>query len=118
MKILLAKSHGILDYLTVIIFLLAPSIVGFSGLPATISYLLAIVHFLLTLFTSFQMGVAKIVPLAAHGIIELIVSIVLIILPWILGFADNNPAKYFFIIIGIIIFLVWLTTNYKHSHKV
>ncbi len=74
MKILSPTVHGMLDYLVVVGFALAPAVVGFSGLPATISHLLAIVHLGLTLATAFQLGIWKLVPLAVHGAIELIVS--------------------------------------------
>ena len=73
MKILNHKIHGILDYVVVVAFALAPMIFGLSGLPAMISYVLAVVHLLLTLITA-SIGVAAIVPLVVPGIIELIVA--------------------------------------------
>ncbi len=115
MKILSPKIHGYLDFLTVIIFALAPTLFGFDGLPATISYVLAVVHLLLTLATAFPFGIVKIVPLLVHGGIELIVAITLVILPFILGF--TGAARNFFIGIGIIIFIVWLLSDYKTNKK-
>lgn len=113
MKILSPKIHGYLDFLTVIIFAAAPTVFGFDGLPATISYVLAVVHLLLTLATAFPMGVVKIVPLPVHGAIELIVAIVLVVLPFVLGFTD--AARNFFVGIGIVIFIVWLISDYRKS---
>lgn len=107
------RSHGILDYATVLVFALAPSIVGFGGLPATICYLLAAVHLLLTLVTAFPLGAAAWVPPSVHGAIELVVSIVLVALPWILGFAAERGARWFYVAIGGVIFVVWLVTRYR-----
>ena len=107
------KVHGILDYAVVIAFALAPTLLGFSGLPATISYVLAAVHLLLTLVTAFPLGVIKIVPLPLHGAIEFVVSIILVALPWILKFASDTAARNFYVGAGVLIFVVWRITDYK-----
>jgi len=74
MRALSPTVHGILDYLVVIAFALAPSLLGLSGVPATISYVLAVVHLLLTLVTAFPLGAVKLVPFPVHGAIEFVVS--------------------------------------------
>ena len=113
MRILSARTHGILDYVTVIGFALAPSVLGLDGLPKWICYALAGIHLLLTLLTDFPLGALKLIPGAVHGFIELMVSIVLVILPWILGFAVLPVARNFFIAVGVIIFIVWRLTEYR-----
>jgi len=113
MKLLSARTHGILDYVTVIGFVLAPAILGFEGLPKIICYGLAGIHLLLTLLTNFPLGAAKLVSLTLHGLIELMVSIALVFLPWVLGFSTNPAARNFFIGVGMTIFIVWLLTDYK-----
>lgn len=112
MKVLTPRSHGILDYVTVIAFLLAPTIFDLSGLPATISYLLAVVHFMLTIITAFPLGLIKAIPFRIHGMIELAVSILLVLLPWLLGFTSVPAARNFYVTAGIVIFIVWLVTDY------
>jgi hypothetical protein len=117
MNIINSKVHGILDYAVVIGFAFAPILLGFSGLPATISYVLAAVHLLLTLVTAFPLGVIKIVPLPLHGAIELVVSIALVALPWILKFASDTAARNFYLGAGVLIFVVWRITDYKVAPK-
>lgn len=112
MKILTPRTHGFLDYLTVITFLLAPTLFGLSGLPATISYLLAVVHLVLTLVTASPLGLVKAVPFKLHGVVELVVAILLVLLPWLLGFASVPTARNFYVAAGIVIFIVWLVTDY------
>jgi hypothetical protein len=114
MKILTPRTHGILDYVTVIAFLLAPTLFNLSGLPATVSYLLAVVHLGLTLITAFPLGLANAVPFRVHGMIELVVSIALVLFPWLLGFASVPAARNFYIAAGVVIFIVWLLTEYKN----
>jgi hypothetical protein len=112
MRVLRPTIHGILDYAVVVAFALAPTLLGLSGLPATISYLLAVVHMLLTLVTAFPLGVVKLVPLPLHGAIELVVSIVLVALPWILRFSQVTIARDFYVGAGALIFVVWWITDY------
>jgi hypothetical protein len=113
MKLISAKVHGILDYIVVAGFLAAPSLLGLTGLPALIAYILAGVHLTLTLFTRFPLGVVKVIPLKIHGFVELAVGPCLVALPFVLGFSDQFPAAAFYVTCGILIFVVWLLTDYR-----
>ena len=113
MKFLGMKLHGVLDYLTVLGFLLAPSVLGLGGTPALIAYVLSGVHLVLTLLTAFPLGLLKIVPRVVHGGLELLVSLTLVGLPWILKFSSDAPARNFYLGAGGVIFAVWLVTGYR-----
>lgn len=104
-------SHGVIDFVTVLTFALAPTLFQFGGVPAMISYLLAAAHLVLTLSTRFPMGMFEGVPLRAHGVAELIVSAALVVLPWIAGFVQPG-AQWFFPGMGVLLFVVWLLTDY------
>jgi hypothetical protein len=117
MKIISPKLHGILDYVVVAAFAMAPAVLGLTGLAAVISYALAGIHLLLTLVTAFPLGVVKIVPLPLHGAIELVVSIALVGLPWILKFAQDATARTFYVGAGVVVFAVWLVTDYRREAK-
>ena len=45
MRIISDTTRGILDYLTVAIFVLAPSILSLTGFTVFVSYVLAAIHF-------------------------------------------------------------------------
>ena len=114
MKILSPRIHGYLDYVVVITFLAAPTLLGLSGIPAVISYALSIIHLAVTLLTDFPLGIIKAIPLKLHSTIEFLVSFTLIALPWLLGFASVIPARNFYIVVaGVVIFIAWLVTDYK-----
>ncbi len=113
MKILTPRIHGILDFVVVALFALAPTLFGLSGTPATISYALAVIHLILTLTTAFPYGILKLIPFTVHRALEVVVSILLVLAPWIFGFAAEDNAKMFYIGSGILIFIVYLTTDYK-----
>src|SRR5271169_2312097 len=113
MKIISPKIHGCLDYLVVLVFLAAPSLLHFSRTPAVISYTLAGVHLALTLLTNFPLGLVKVIPLKIHGFIELAVGPCLIALPFVLGLSSEPTAQAFYTICGIVILAVWALTDYK-----
>ena len=79
MKIISPRMHGYLDYVTVVAFLLAPTLIGLTGLPAMLAYLLAGVHLLMTLLTEFPLGIVKLIPLPLHGWVERVVGPVLVL---------------------------------------
>ncbi len=113
MKVISPRTHGYLDFLTVIIFLLAPTLLGLSQLPAMLAYSLAAVHLMVTLASDFPFGVFKLIPFTIHGWIERLVGPSLIALPFILGFADEETARNFYIVVGLIIIVIGMLTDYQ-----
>ena len=113
MTILSPRAHGFLDLVAVAGFLAAPRLIPLTGLPAMIAYALACVHLLLTLLTDFPLGILRLVPFTAHGAIELVVSVALALLPWLLGFSADHAARNFYAAVGVALFLVWLITEYR-----
>lgn len=113
MRILTARIHGVLDLVTVAVFLLGPPIIGLGGSPAAIAYTLAAVHLLMTLFTRFPMGVWKKIPFFVHGIVELVVGIALLLLPTFAGYGPGSPARRFYTAMGAVILVVWALTAYR-----
>ena len=112
MKFISPKIHGVIDYLIVIFLLASPSYFGFTGLLATFTYALGVVHLLLTVLTNSPLGLIKIIPLPIHGTVELLVGIVLIVLAYTL-FKNQPDGKLFYVIFGTVVLLTWLVTNYK-----
>jgi hypothetical protein len=105
--------HGYLDYFTVGVFLLAPSVLGLSGLAATLAYALAAIHLAMTLVTDFPLSISKLVPFRIHGWVERIVGPVLLLLPFLLGF--EGIARIFYWVLGATIIVVGLLTDYESA---
>ncbi len=110
-----AKTHGILDYATVALFALAPSLLPLNELAVIISYSLAVIHLLMTILTDFSMGIIKVIPLKIHGYVEFVVGIAIPLLPFVLGFEGLD--LYFYLIAGISIFIVAHITEYKEDRQ-
>ena len=117
MKVITDTVHGILDYVTVALFALAPGLFGFVGTAALISYALAAIHLTMTLLTDMPLGVIKIIPKKLHSIVEMLVGPVLLI--GALALPDLvTGGQWFFVAAGAMIFVVWLLSDYSSATKI
>ena len=113
MKVISPRIHGYFDFLTVFIFLLAPTLLGLGQLSAMLAYGLAVVHLIVTLASDFPFGIIKLIPFTVHGWIERMVGPLLIAIPFILNFSDEEAARNFYIAMGIIIIVAGMLTDYQ-----
>ncbi len=111
MKVISDTVHGILDYLTVAIFALAPSILGLTGFAALASYALAAIHLAMTLLTNMPLGVIRVIPMRLHALVEMLVGPILVVAALALPtmFGDRRE---FFLVMGLVILAVWLLSSY------
>jgi hypothetical protein len=112
MKTISLRAHGYLDYATVAVFLLAPRLIGLTGLPAVFAYVLAGVHLLMTVFTEFPLSLVKLIPLRVHGWVEYAVGPALILAALTPPFAQP-PARLFYIVMGVAIILVGVLSDFR-----
>jgi len=115
MKIISPKTHGILDYLTVIFLFAAPTLFKMEGSLCTFTYTLAGIHLLLTALTNFEPGVFKVIPFRIHGMIELIVSVALVAAAFWFNSNESELGFYFYVGLAIVILIVFLLTDFKRS---
>lgn len=117
MRVLNAFSHGIIDYVLVVALALAPTLFQLDTVPALVAYVLAAVHLAVSLCTRYPLGILKRIRFSAHGVLELLVSILLVALPWLLGFDQDAVARSVFIGLGLLLFAIWVITDYgSHTH--
>lgn len=117
MKVISPRTHGYFDFLTVAIFLLAPTVLGLSQLPTMLAYVIAGVHLVVTLASDFPFGMFKLIPFTIHGWIERLVGPLLIALPFIFGFADEEIARNFYIGVGLVVIALGFLTDYKAAER-
>jgi hypothetical protein len=113
MKFLDPRTHGLLDYLAVLILALAPAVLGFEGTPALVCYLVALTHLVVSLLTAYPLSIATIIPFPLHGAIQLLLGIVLVLAPSLLSFSPFDNARPFFAVMGLLLGLLFACTNYK-----
>ena len=110
MRVIPAALHQVLDYITIAAFAVAPSLIGLAGFAAALSYALAAIHLAMTLLTRFSAMGRRPVPLGLHGVVESVVGVVLVVLPWLAGW--HGTPRIFYTAAGVTILLVWALSHY------
>ncbi len=117
LKVLSPRLHGVLDFVVVALFALAPTIFGFGGTAATVAYVVAGIHLSLTLLTAFPMGLVKVVPFKVHGVLEVAALLGIAAAPWIFGFGDSATPRNFFLAAAALIASVVVLTDYHTTES-
>ena len=117
MRVLSARIHGYLDFVIVLILVIAPFAVGLGGSPALIAWLIAAGHLLLILATRYPMGVWRVIPFFVHGLIELAIAAFFAALPFTAGYSPGSPARRFYVTMAALVFLLWILTDYTENRS-
>lgn len=113
MKILNSKIHGIVDYLFALFLFASPSIFGLQERASLFTYILGVIHLVVTVSTNFEYGVIRFIKFKHHGWIELVVSFALVGVAIYLGEVENELSRNFYFALAILVFLTWLLSDYK-----
>lgn len=118
MNLLSPRIHAALDYVSVLVLVLAPTLCGLNEIAAAGAYALAAIHLALTLLTDFPGGVMKVVPLRMHGMVEIVVGVLLVLCPLVIPAATELglAGRIFFIGFGAVLVVVWAITDYVGVH--
>ena len=90
------RIHGVIDYATSATVAAAPRALGFPRKARMLAESLAAGYTGLSAVTDYPLSVKRIAPFKVHGATELAISAALPAMPFLLGFADNKPARNFF----------------------
>ena len=85
------RVHGVIDYIVGLVLILAPFILGFADGTAAqwVPIIIGVATIGLGMITRHEMGVAKIVPMTTHIVIDVVAGLLLLASPWLFGFADR-----------------------------
>jgi hypothetical protein len=108
-----AVSHGILDYAIAILLIIGPSVAGFAGVKATWAYVFGGVLFAMALLTRYPLGVIKVIGLAVHGFVELLLIVCLLAAPWYGNFTSGVNSPRFYWMIGLMMLVLWALTDFR-----
>lgn len=112
MRFLPTRIHGYLDYLLGVLLIVAPWLFGFAGAGGAetwIPVILGIVLIVYSLFTDYELGVRRAIPMSTHLWLDAIGGIFLAVSPWLFGFSDLVWAPH--LVVGLIELVVSLVTH-------
>lgn len=113
MKILNPSIHGVLDYTLAGAFLLAPTLLNFSGNAALLAYVIGVLFMGASIVTRYPLGLIKLIPFPIHGVIETAMAVGFIASPWLFAFSGELLARNFFVVSGASVLVIVALTDYK-----
>lgn len=86
-----SRIHGILDYLTGLLLLAAPFLLGFAngGPEQVVPQVIGAMIIVLSLITAYEPSIAKLIPYRVHLGIDALQALFLLASPWLLGYAER-----------------------------
>ena len=84
------RTHGIIDYVTGALLIVAPYIFGFAtgGVEQWLPQLLGAMIIVMSLLTRYELSAAKVIPLKVHLGVDLLGGVLLAASPWLFDFAE------------------------------
>jgi hypothetical protein len=90
MRFLSTRIHGVLDYLTGGLLIIAPWMLRFArgGAETWIMIILGATVVVYSLITDYEWGIAKRIPMRIHLLLDLASGVLLAASPWLFGFSE------------------------------
>jgi hypothetical protein len=115
-----ALVHGVIEYAVAVLFIAAPFLFGFNSAAAPTAAAL-VVGLLLLAFTAtsaLPTGLVRSVTVGVHVTVDLVLAVLLVALPFILGFTDEAAATALFIVVGVLHLLMTIATRFSDRDAV
>lgn len=110
------RTHGMIDYATGALLIVAPYLFGFATgeIEQWLPQLIGVAIIGMSLITRYELSIAKIIPLKMHLGVDAASGALLAISPWLFGFA--NVIWWPHLLVGLTeIFVVVLTKRHADS---
>lgn len=91
MQLIPTRLHGVLDYLVGLLLIGAPWLFGFAtgGAAQWVAVVLGLATIVYSLLTDYELGVTPMISMPAHLVLDFAGGVLLLISPWLFGFADQ-----------------------------
>jgi SPW repeat len=111
MRFITTKFHAVLDYLSSAFLITFPWTFNFNsgGAAQMIPFILGIMIIIMSVFTNYEAGIVKIIPMPIHLKINIMTGMFLIASPWIFNF--NHQVYLPHLILGVFEISVGLLTE-------
>jgi SPW repeat len=106
--------HGVLDYVIGAFLIAAPFLFSFEADPAVaVSIVAGVLVLVLGASTAWTTGLIKSVPVVVHAMMDYMLAVVLIAVPFLFAFSDDDgTATAFFIAFGVVALLFTIATRF------
>ncbi len=109
-----AFIHGAVEYALGAFLIVAPFLFEFEADAAVaISVVAGVFVLVLEASSDLPTGLARVVPVGIHFVVEVILGAALIAAPFLFGFSDESAPTAFFIALGVVHLLVTIGTRFR-----
>jgi hypothetical protein len=108
--------HGLAEYGVGALSIAAPFFFSFDSDSAkVVAILLGAAIVVLGFVTAAPTGVSRNLPIASHVVLDYVVSLFMIVSPFIFGFTDDAAATAYFVVLGVGFLLLTIATKYHEA---
>jgi hypothetical protein len=110
--------HGFVEYGVGALFIASPFLLGFSsaGAPTAAALVVGLLLLAFTATSALPTGLVHSVSIGVHVTVDLVVAVLLVALPFLLGFIDEGAATALFIVVGVLHLLMTIATRFSPSN--
>ena len=111
MRFIATRTHGAIDYVVGVFLIGFPYIFGtaFGGAMHWLPMVLGVSVIVYSLLTRYELGVARVIPMSVHLMLDMGGGALLAVSPWLFGFADQSWVPY--LVVGLMEIGVALMTS-------
>ena len=116
-RIITSRVHGLLDYMSAIVLILAPSVLEFNEVSPYaywLSVIAGVILILYSLMTDYDFSIGMLIPLKTHLVIDFSAGVLFILWPFIFDFTGLALAYYLVMGFGVLL-VVGLTQSDEDS---
>jgi hypothetical protein len=108
--------HGVIEYVAVVALFAAPFVLSFkAGAAIAASIIAAIVVLVVAASTEGPTGLVDQFSIGAHVVLDYVLALALIAIPFVAGFSNETAPTAFFIALGVLHLLVTIATRFRSA---
>ena len=113
-----AFVHGVIEYAVGALLIVAPFLFGFDSTSATAAaVVLGLVLLAFTATSALPTGLVRSVTLGVHVTVDVVLAVLLVALPFLLGFTGEAAPTALFIALGVLHLLVTIATRFPSTAR-
>jgi hypothetical protein len=113
-----AFVHGLLEYAVGILFIVAPFLFGFDATAATAaSVVIGLALLAFTACSDLPTGLVRSITPGVHLTVDVVLAVLMVALPFLLGFTDEGAPTAWFIGLGVLHLLLSIGTRFDRREN-
>jgi VIT1/CCC1 family predicted Fe2+/Mn2+ transporter len=106
--------HGVIEYVAGAAFIVAPFLLTYDSNAATaMSIIVGVLLIAIAAATDGPTSLVDQIPVSAHVVLDYVLAVLLVALPFLAGFSSETEPTAFFIVLGIAHLLITIGTRFR-----